>query len=154
MPHLEPSLNSAGVSLPRGVQAVRAAIELATRQRISQASIQLSPASLGGLRIQLRQTSQGLVARIVAEHPDAAQTLAQGGEDLRRSLQQAGIPVARLDIETSDRPGTQGAGSQSGSGDSRQHRDGGGPAADALEDLAAEPGAAATPTDGLVIVLA
>ena len=59
-------------------------------------------ASLGTIQIHLQRTSDGIVARVVTEHAEAAQTLAQNGDDLRRSLQQNGTHLLRLDIESSD----------------------------------------------------
>jgi flagellar hook-length control protein FliK len=87
------------------VDAVRTTIENGARQGVSQTRITLSPASLGGLQIHLTNTPNGLVARIVAEHSDAARTLLQGSDDLRRSLQAGGVTLVRLDIESSDQRG-------------------------------------------------
>jgi hypothetical protein len=109
---------SYGVRLEQAAETVRTTIAMAARQGSSSARIQLSPASLGGLQIHLQRTADGLVARVIAEHPEAAQTLAQNGDDLRRSLQQSGMTLLRLDIESSDRrdpsahqdPGAGGAG--------------------------------------------
>jgi flagellar hook-length control protein FliK len=70
------------------------------RQGYSQARIQLSPASLGGIKINLQHTSDGVVAKVVTDHEAAAHTLQQGGADLRRSLQSAGLNLVRLDVET------------------------------------------------------
>lgn len=151
--HAEAPLAGVQVSLPRTVEAVRATVELAARQGISQARIQLSPASLGGVRIQLRQTSSGLVARIVADHADAAETLAQGGDDLRRSLQQAGIPLARLEIEASDQQGAQASNRDPGAGAGGQQQAGDDQDGDAVGGIPVEPGISA-PAAGLVNVLA
>jgi flagellar hook-length control protein FliK len=95
----------AGVALDRAVETVRMTIEVASRQGYSQARIQLSPPELGDIRIHLHQTSDGLVARVVAEHAGAAQVLQHGGAELRRSLEAAGLPLLRLDIESSDQRG-------------------------------------------------
>ncbi len=89
------------VGLEHAVETVRMTIDMAARQGASQARIQLSPAELGGIRIQLSQTADGLVARVVAEHGAAAQTLQQHGAELRRSLESAGVSLLRLDIEAS-----------------------------------------------------
>jgi flagellar hook-length control protein FliK len=95
----------AGVALDHAVETVRMTIELAGRQGYSQARIQLSPPELGDIRIHLHQTSDGLVARVVAAHAGAAQALQHGGAELRRSLEAAGMPLLRLDIESSDQRG-------------------------------------------------
>jgi flagellar hook-length control protein FliK len=115
---------SYGVRLEQAAETVRTTIAMAARQGSSSARIQLSPASLGGLQIHLQRTADGLVARVIAEHPEAAQTLAQNGDDLRRSLQQSGITLLRLDIGSSDQrdapaeqqPGAGGSASRSGTG--------------------------------------
>jgi flagellar hook-length control protein FliK len=96
-----------GVRLQQAIETVRQTIELGVRQGFSQARIQLAPPQLGSVRIHLQETSDGLVARVVADHSDAAQTLAHGGADLRRSLQAAGVTLVRLDIEASGQRGAQ-----------------------------------------------
>jgi flagellar hook-length control protein FliK len=77
---------------------------------MTQARIQLAPANLGGIQIHLQSTDAGLVARVVADHPEAAQALARGGEELRRQLEQNGTHLLRLDISTAG--GQDGAGSR------------------------------------------
>jgi flagellar hook-length control protein FliK len=96
------------VSLQDAVDAVQATVTAAARAGLSQARISLSPQTLGGLRISLTQTADGLVARVSADHPDALTTLQQSAGDLRRSLESTGLALLRLDIGTT---GEQGAGS-------------------------------------------
>ena len=105
--------NPYGARLAEAAQAVHDSITLQARNGVSQARIQLSPESLGGVQIHLTRTSEGLIARVVAEHPEAAQTLAQSGDDLRRQLQQGGTTLLRLDIGSS---GTRDGGAQDQSG--------------------------------------
>jgi hypothetical protein len=92
--------SSAGVSLARAIDAVHAAISQGISSGASQTRIELSPASLGTIRINLQHTSDGVVARVIADHPEATQTLQQGSDDLRRSLESAGVTLLRLDIGT------------------------------------------------------
>jgi flagellar hook-length control protein FliK len=108
------------VSLQDLMETVKATFTTAGQSGLSAARISLSPASLGGIEISLTQTSQGLVAHIAADHPDAVQTLQQNAADLRRSLESSGMPLLQLDIGAS---GEQGSGydhdpnaRQSGSG--------------------------------------
>jgi len=89
------------VSLQDAVDAVKASFTAANQSGMSSARITLTPASLGGITISISQTSQGLVARVAADHPEAAQTLAQSGDDLKRSLEQGGVSLLRLDIGNS-----------------------------------------------------
>jgi len=60
-----------------------------------------------------RGQHEDLVARVVTEHPEAAQTLSQNGDDLKRQLQQNGTALLRLDIESS---GQQRSGQQDQTG--------------------------------------
>ncbi|MBV8217191.1 MAG: flagellar hook-length control protein FliK, partial [Solirubrobacterales bacterium] len=96
-----------GVSLQRAVESVRATIELGARQGFSRARIELSPPSLGTIRIQLHRTDEGLTARVVTDNAATADTLSQGGDDLRRSLQQAGVNLLSLDIQARSDGGAQ-----------------------------------------------
>jgi flagellar hook-length control protein FliK len=89
-----------GVSLQHAVESVRATIELGARQGASHARIELSPPSLGTIRIQLQHTDDGLTARVITDHAATADTLSQGGDDLRRALQSAGVNLLSLNIET------------------------------------------------------
>jgi flagellar hook-length control protein FliK len=88
-----------GVSLQHAVETVRTTIELGARQGFTHARIELSPASLGTIRIQLHRTEDGVTAHVITDSAATADTLAQGGDDLRRSLQSAGVNLLRLDIE-------------------------------------------------------
>ncbi len=54
---------ASGVALHQAIETVRMTIEIGARSGYSQARIQLSPPELGGIRIQLHQTAEGLVAR-------------------------------------------------------------------------------------------
>ena len=87
-----------GVGLNRQSRACRSTIELAAREGLSQARIALEPEELGEIRIHLTQTAAGLIARVTAEAPAAAQALAQGHAELRQSLSSMGLSLARLHI--------------------------------------------------------
>lgn len=80
-------------------------VELGTRSGFSQARIQLAPPELGEIRINLHQTADGLIAKVTAADGAAAQTLQQGGAELRRSLEAAGVTLLRLDIGSSSQQG-------------------------------------------------
>jgi flagellar hook-length control protein FliK len=94
------AVTGAPVTLPRAGQALQETIALAARQGTSQARIQLAPESLGPIDIRLQHTADGVVARVVAG-PDAAQHLQQGAAELRQSLQDGGVNLIGLHIETS-----------------------------------------------------
>jgi flagellar hook-length control protein FliK len=116
-----------GVRLAEAAEKVSNTIAMGARDGISVARIELSPENLGAIQIHLQHTPDGIVARVVTEHPEAAQTLSQGGDDLKRQLQQNGTHLLRLDIESSgqQRSGRDGqADSTSGSNDSDPARPG------------------------------
>ena len=90
------------------IESIRATIDIAVRQGATQARIALQPDSLGQINVRLSQTSQGLLARVSAETPAAAQALADGRAELHQSLSTLGVSLLRLDIgfgqsETGDR---------------------------------------------------
>jgi flagellar hook-length control protein FliK len=87
-----------GVGLQQAIEAVNATIELAARGGLAQARIALEPEELGEIRIHLTQTASGLLARVTADSPAAAQALAAGHLELRQSLSSAGLSLARLEI--------------------------------------------------------
>ena len=90
-----------GVRLAEAAEKVSNTIAMGARDGMSVARIELSPENLGAIQIHLQHTPDGIVARVVTEHPEAAQTLSQGGDDLKRQLQQNGTALLRLDIESS-----------------------------------------------------
>jgi flagellar hook-length control protein FliK len=101
------------VRLAEAAEKVSNTIAMGARDGISVARIELSPENLGAIQIHLQHTPDGLVARVVTEHPEAAQILAQSGDDLKRQLQQNGTALLRLDIESS---GQQGSGREGEAG--------------------------------------
>lgn len=98
---------SYGVGLQQAIEAVHATIELATRQGLSQARIALAPEELGEIRIHLSQSAQGLIARVTADTPAAAQALAEGHAELRQSLHSLGLTALHMDTSAFDQAGTQ-----------------------------------------------
>ncbi len=95
----EPSaVLSSGVGMQDMIDAIRATVDLAVRQGLTQAKIALQPAELGEIRIHLSQSADGLIARVTADTPAAAQALAQGRSELHQSLSSLGLPLLRLDI--------------------------------------------------------
>jgi len=80
------------------IDTIGATIEVATRQGIARARIDLQPEDLGHISIRLSQTSEGLRARVSADTPAGAQALAQGRSELRQSLDSMGLSLLRLDI--------------------------------------------------------
>jgi len=98
-----------GVGLQEAIESLHGTIQLAARQGLTQARISLQPEELGEIRINLTQTAQGLLARISAESPAAAQALAAAHSELRQSLSSLGINLTRLDIGHHDSPQSGGA---------------------------------------------
>jgi flagellar hook-length control protein FliK len=107
-----PAPAGTAVPLARAAETVQLALRAASERGVTRARISLSPAELGSIEIHLRHTSDGLVARVVAEHAGAAHLLQQAGAELRRSLEAQGVTLLRLDVGASG----QQAGQQQGSG--------------------------------------
>lgn len=83
------------------IDTIRATIEIAARGGYAQARIELQPEELGHISIRLRQTSEGLSARVSADTPAGAQALTQGRSELRQTLTSLGVSVLHLDIGSS-----------------------------------------------------
>ncbi len=98
-----PVLDS-GVDLQGMIDSIRATIEIATKQGMGQARIALQPAELGQIRIHLTQTSDGLLARVTADTPAAAQALAASRGELHQSLSSLGTSLLGLDIGSFKQP--------------------------------------------------
>jgi type III secretion system needle length determinant len=138
-----PATPAAGVGMHEMIESIRATIEISVRQGQTQARIALQPQELGQISIRISQTSQGLLARVSADTPAAAQALAEGRSELRQSLSSLGLPLT-LDIsaygesearERQERFTGEAAGS-SNSSDSQSSEDG-----DGAEPVAAPAGA-------------
>jgi flagellar hook-length control protein FliK len=93
-----PPTLAGGVGMQEMIDSIRATIQLAARQGLAQARIALQPDALGHISIRLSQTSDGLIARVSAETPAAAQALAEGHAELHQSLSSLGVTLLRLDI--------------------------------------------------------
>jgi hypothetical protein len=93
-----------GVGMQDMIEGIRATVDLATRQGLAQARIALAPADLGDIRIHLSQTADGLLVRVTADTPVAAQALSQGRAELHQSLSTLGTTLLRLDIGSSGQP--------------------------------------------------
>jgi flagellar hook-length control protein FliK len=82
------------------IDAIQTTIELASRRGATQARIALQPEELGEIRIHLSQSADGIVARLTAATPAAAQALAAGRGELHQSLSSLGATLLQLDIGT------------------------------------------------------
>lgn len=86
------------------IDSIHATVEMAARQGIARARIELQPEDLGHISIRLSQTAEGLRARVTADTPAGAQALAQGRSELRQSLSSLGVSLLRLDIGSFGQP--------------------------------------------------
>ncbi len=120
----EPGSGAYGVGLQEAIESLHGTIQLAARQGLTQARISLQPEELGEIRINLTQTAQGLLARVSAESPAAAQALAAAHAQLRQSLSSLGVNLTRLDIGHHDPVQSAGADAK-GNGQGNAARGGG-----------------------------
>jgi flagellar hook-length control protein FliK len=139
-------LSATGVGLQDMIESIHATIEIAARQGATQARIALQPEDLGHISIRLSQTSEGLLARVSAETPAAAQALVDGRAELHQSLSSLGLPLLRLDISSFGQSQT-GAGEGRFAGDTGSSGSGAGTAPEEIESAEApgEHGGAAAP---------
>jgi flagellar hook-length control protein FliK len=70
-----------------------------TRNGGARAILQLKPAELGAVDVHLRTTREGLVATIAAHDQVGLDALQQAGGELRRSLEDRGVQLHRLDLQ-------------------------------------------------------
>jgi flagellar hook-length control protein FliK len=98
----------------QNLQNLNATLTTMSRQGLTQARLNLTPDSLGGVKVVLTQTDNGLVARVIADHPEAAQSLAASAGELRRSLEANGTTLVSLEFGTGDGPGAGDTGNQNG----------------------------------------
>ena len=131
------------VPLSHAAENVEHVLRLGASRGTTHARIALNPVELGSVDVHLRQTAEGLVARVVAHSAEAVLQLQQAGDDLRRSLEQQGVNVLSLDIgHRNDERSAGDAGTlRDEDGDGRDGR--GGSAAD---DADGEPEATTTTT--------
>jgi flagellar hook-length control protein FliK len=146
--------STGSVPLGQAVETVRLTVSAAARSGVTRARIALRPEELGGVEVHLRHTAEGLSARVVAEVPEAAHLLAQAAGELRRTLEQQGVNIVRIDVGVA---GDEAAGAGAGDREQRDaRRNGGGSAAgDAPEtDLPIPDRTIELPNGALVDVLA
>jgi flagellar hook-length control protein FliK len=144
------------VPLAQAVETVRLTIGASAQRGVTRARIALRPEELGGVEVHLRHTAEGLSARVVAEVPEAAHLLSQAAGELRRTLEQQGVNVVRIDVGTA---GDEATGTGAGAAGNEQRggrRHGGSTAAgDASEtDLPTPDRTIELPNGALVDVLA
>jgi flagellar hook-length control protein FliK len=118
------------VPLTRAAETVEHVLRLASARGVTHARLVLRPDELGSVDIHLRQTADGLAARVVATTPEAVQQLQQAAADLRRSLEQQGVNLIALDIGHSDHDRSAGR-SGAGTGEQAGNGHGGQSASDA-----------------------
>lgn len=91
--------HAGGLQLAATVERLRDLVQVAARNGVAHARLQLHPAEFGGIDVRLRASAQGLTAKITADRPEAVQALQQAAAELRQSLQDRGLTV--LDVEVS-----------------------------------------------------
>lgn len=112
----------AGMRLAQAVETVYAVIRMSQSSGITRARVQLHPQELGSIEIHLRQTADGLTAKVVADASQAANVLRHAGDELRRALQAQGLNLTHFDVGTSGQQERRSAASQ---GDGQPARQGG-----------------------------
>jgi flagellar hook-length control protein FliK len=131
-PAAEPQA-AAGMRPHQAVETVYAVIRMSQSSGITQARVQLHPALLGQIDIHLRQTPDGIVAKVVADAGQAANVLRHAGDELRRALQAQGLNLTHFDVGTASQDERRSA---FAGGDGQPQRRSGGGAADVADPIA------------------
>jgi flagellar hook-length control protein FliK len=114
-----PQLTRASVTA--AAERVQDLIRIATmRNGGARALLQLNPVELGTVDVHLRTTREGLVATIAAHDQAGLDALQQAGGELRRTLEERGVQLHRLDLQLGAGQGGFGNGA-----DARQASSGG-----------------------------
>ena len=119
----------------QAVETVRLTIGASAQRGVTRARIALRPEELGGVEVHLRHTAEGLSARVVAEAPEAARLLSQAAGELRRTLEQQGLNLVRIEVGTA---GSDAAGTGTGAAGSDQRDGRRGPSGQAGDPAGAE----------------
>jgi len=85
-------------NVARAVERIEALVQLAHTRGSAHARLELHPAELGGVTIQLSVREDGLHAHIAADRADALPLLQRAAADLERSLSDRGIDLRGLDF--------------------------------------------------------
>src|SRR5205085_6913357 len=86
-----PTAAPSPLNTAQAVERIQAMVQLAHSRGSAQARIELHPAELGGVTIQLQVAHDGLRAHIAADRPEALPLLQKAAGDLQRSLGSRGI---------------------------------------------------------------
>ncbi|MCZ4495283.1 MAG: flagellar hook-length control protein FliK, partial [Conexibacter sp.] len=104
-----PQLTRASVTA--AAERVQDLVRIATtRNGGARAILQLKPVELGTVDVHLRTTREGLVATIAAHDQVGLDALQQAGGELRRSLEERGVQLHRLDLQLGAGQGSFGNG--------------------------------------------
>jgi flagellar hook-length control protein FliK len=107
------------------VKGLSARIQVAKAQGGGSLRMTLQPAALGEIVVRLNMTSQGAVATLVADTPEAGAMLAQNAGDLHRALADRGVQLERLEVQsgaTSPDAGARGFEGQGAQREGNAHR--------------------------------
>jgi flagellar hook-length control protein FliK len=88
--------------LAAAVERVHDLVRIATNRGAARATLQLHPVELGAVNVDLRTTRAGLVATIAASDQAGLDALQHAGAELRRSLEDRGVTLHRIDLQLSD----------------------------------------------------
>ncbi len=87
------------VLLADRLEKVHALVQLAQSGGTATARLELHPLDLGRVDVLLRAGADGVIATVAAQERTTLEALQQAGQDLRRSLEDRGVTVARLDLQ-------------------------------------------------------
>jgi hypothetical protein len=93
-----PAAAPSPLNTAHAVERIQAMVHVAHARGHAHAKLELHPAELGGVTIQLHVTGDGLKAHIAADRAEALPLLQRAAADLQRSLESRGIDLSALDF--------------------------------------------------------
>jgi flagellar hook-length control protein FliK len=93
-----PAAAPSPLNTAHAVERIQAMVHMAHARGAAHARIELHPAELGGVTIQLQVAHDGLRAHIAADRPEALPLLQRAAADLQRTLEARGIDLSGLDF--------------------------------------------------------
>ncbi len=90
---------AAGGELKENMDQMVKSVQVAQAQGGSRVQLRLDPPELGMLRIEMRQTENGLMLQMQASTPKAQQMLQQSSGELRAALESQGFPNTQIEVQ-------------------------------------------------------
>ncbi len=93
------SVNTTPVEMKDNIDQLIKSVQVTQAQGGSRVQLRLDPPELGALRIEMRQTENGLLLQLQASTPRAQQLLQQNSGELRAALESQGFQNTQIEVQ-------------------------------------------------------